>query len=104
MTGMGFSPDGQTRIFAFFMASAIHVAAGWALLSYPPAGTPVRGDRDRSWGKVLVVELIPLDREGVSRQEAIGDAGNAKTPEKPQFLKTGGNGMRQSPAKDDAVG
>lgn len=66
MRAAGFTTDGSTRFSALCLSAALHVAAGFALFLTSSFGVPERQKPTSDRGEPLVVELIPLDRMGLS--------------------------------------
>lgn len=66
MTAAGFGTDGSMRFSALLLSTALHVAAGFVLFLASSAALPERQKPPADRGEALVVELIPLDRPGLS--------------------------------------
>lgn len=67
--------DVGTRLISLLGATSLHVAVGLALLSPFASGVPRRGLADGDRGRVLALELIPLDQLGEAAAPAAPMAG-----------------------------
>lgn len=66
MRAADFTTDGSTRFFGLILSAALHVAVGFALFLASSLGVPQRQKPTSDRGEPLVVQLIPLDRAGLS--------------------------------------
>lgn len=82
MTAAGFSTDGSMRFSALLLSTALHLAAGFALFLTSSTGLPERQKPTADRGESLVVELIPLDRAGLSSDNGEGKAAKERMNER----------------------
>lgn len=106
MTAGGLKPDLGSRVLGFALSGALHLAAGLALIYASDEGVPLRGPAAGDSGHVLVVELIPLDRDGGapgdSATDEKGRAPNAMDAPPPR--PPGRDGAEEAPREPRAAG
>ncbi|MCG2842825.1 energy transducer TonB [Sandaracinobacter sp. RS1-74] len=93
------------RFLGGFLSLSLHLAAGLALLTAWKEGTPLKDPLGGNEGSVLVVELIPLDREDMAseRQAARDQEAMEPIPQRAPPVDRGGEGDRQ-PVSSAAAG
>lgn len=89
------------RVTSLFLTTAMHAAAGLALLLQPPPGSAGHGNSPQNKRGALIVELIPLEQGTTATTALISDRQDRHAEPEPTKPIVQRSGTRASAAKSD---
>lgn len=90
------------RVTSLFLTTAMHAAAGLALLLQPPPGGAGHGSSAQDKRGALIVELIPLEQGTTARTALVSDRQDRHTESEPMKPIAQRSGTRASAAKSES--